>query len=78
MTEGKSYKRGFNDGYKIAKHLPDLYYILMRSWESESEYRAGFQKAGEEYEFGERLRQSLEKTRREKEARDRRENFYDK
>ena len=44
------YTHGFNSGYVIAKHEPELYATITNGLESKNEYIEGFVLGGREYE----------------------------
>jgi hypothetical protein len=64
MTSEQQYIRGFNHGYLLTKHLPDLVHRLFKSIEdTASDYLAGFFSGKEEYEL-ENSRLQLEQLKR--------------
>ena len=51
-TEEQQYIRGFNHGYLLTKHLPDLVAKLVKQIkETSSDYLSGFFSGKEEYEL---------------------------
>ena len=44
------YEKGFNNGYLIAKHEPELYSTVTKGLESKNDYLDGFLTGGKEYE----------------------------
>lgn len=45
------YAKGFNNGYLIAKHEPQLYITLEKGFEGKNDYLEGFVSGGKEYEI---------------------------
>ena len=46
----KQYSKGFNSGYLIAKHEPELYSTVTKGLDSKNEYIDGLVSGGKEYE----------------------------
>ena len=62
-SEEQQYIKGFNHGYMLTKHLPELVARLLKHIkETTSDYIAGFFSGKEEYEF-EQSRQQLDQMR---------------
>jgi hypothetical protein len=45
------FKRGFNSGYLIAKHEPELYSTITKGLDNKTDYTDGLISGGKEYEM---------------------------
>lgn len=62
MTEKeKQYAKGFNDGYQLSKHEPDLLNKLMKSATATNDYIQGLQQGKKQHER-EKLLEQMQKS----------------
>ena len=73
-TQEQQYIKGFNHGYLLTKHLPDLVAKLVKNMrETTNDYFSGFFSGKEEYEleYSQSQLNELEQLRKESEDRER-------
>lgn len=51
MNNEKLYAKGFNNGYILAKHTPDIYSVIEKGIKPQTDYLEGFISGGKEYEI---------------------------
>jgi hypothetical protein len=70
MEEEKQFISGFNNGYLLAKYLPELLAKIRKSVTANNEYFQGFVSGKKEYEF-EQSRKQLDELKEIRKAPDR-------
>lgn len=60
-NQEQEYTKGFNSGYLIAKHEPELYTELGKSIEAKTDYLEGFVSGGKEYEHQKTMTKHIDK-----------------